>query len=146
MDRAQPAARRCAIDQVVVDQGGIVDELDRHGGPVDVVHPTGAAQPGGQKNKRRPQSFSAGLQDLLHGLRHRPEIGADGLVQALFEILQLGFDGRDEIRPGHGGRHAAPSRPLIASTSSRRTVVMGGSSWPKRIRATSVKRSGEPVT
>ena len=146
MDGAQPAACRGAVDQVVMDQGGVVNEFDGHGRPVHVLHAPGFPQSGGQENQRRPQAFPAGLQDLLHRLRHRPEIGADRLMKPVFEILQLGSDGRNEVRPGHGRRHAAPSRPLIASTSSRRTVVMGGRSWPKRIRATSVKRSGEPVT
>ena len=146
MDGAQPAACRCAIDQVVVDQGGIVNEFDGHRRPVHVVNPAGVAESGGEENQRGPQALPAGFQDLLHRLRHRPEIGADRLMQAILEILQFGSDGRNEVRPGHGRRHAAPSRPLIASTSSRRTVVMGGRSWPNRMRATSVKRSGEPVT
>ncbi len=129
-----------------MDQGGVVNELDRHRCPNHVVQTLGTAETSSEEDQRRPEPLAAGLENLLHRVRNGAEVGAHGRVQPLLEVLQLGSDRGDEIDPGHCRAHAAPSRPLMASTSSSRTVPIGGRPCPNRIRATSVKRSGEPVT
>ena len=146
MDRPQAAARGRPIDQVIVDQGRVMDELDRHRGGMNVVEAWRLAESGRQENQRRPESLATGLEDLLHRVRHRSEVGFDRRVQPLFEVVELGANGNGKVDSGHGRTHAAPSRPVIASTNSSRTVVIGGRSWPNRILAVLVKRSGEPVT
>ena len=105
-----------------------MNEFDRHGRPDDVVQTFGTAETSGQEDQRRTEPLATGLEDLLHRLRNRAEIGAHGRMQPLLEVLQLGSDGGDEIDPGHCRAHAAPSRPLMASTSSSRTVVISGRS------------------
>ena len=53
-----PAAQRRAVDHVVVQQGGGVDEFD-DGGGVDVPLAGMAAGPGGQKHQKGAQALAA---------------------------------------------------------------------------------------
>ncbi len=74
--RGGPAAARVgAIDDVVVDQRGAVDQLDDGGKPDGAFAPI-AGVACGKQEKSRPQALSAPSQQIAANLRDRLEGGS----------------------------------------------------------------------
>ena len=78
------STHRRTIDDVVVDQGRRVSELDGHRGggqPTQVV----VAAHRREEHQRRADPLSPGLEEVRHGTRHLGRVGLDLLSELCFE-------------------------------------------------------------
>ena len=91
MDRWIAAPQLGVIHDVVVQQGGGVDELDDG---AEVVHARAvvAAQAGRQDEQRRADALATAGQDVLRGLRNEGNVGIQMLGDGGFDLPQVGFD------------------------------------------------------
>ena len=72
---AAAAAHGGLVDDVVVQQGRGVDELDHRGQQDRALAPV-AAQPAGQQQQRGPDALAAALADVAADLAHQAHVGA----------------------------------------------------------------------
>src|SRR4029077_2526005 len=112
-------------------EGGGVHQLNSHRGVV--VRRLEPPQPPGQQDQGRPQPLAPGGEEGAHRARHRgPVVGGEGAPDPQLDVVEV-------LR--HGGEETGLYRP-----SQRSTSCTSGTSWPKRIAATSWKRRGTAVT
>ena len=116
VDGGDAAPRARVVDEVVVHQGGGVDELDAHR-QVEGVVAVGRAQRGAEQHQRRPQPLAAGADDVLHGVGHRTEVRPDGVLEAALELDEVGSD-RGEQLVDDDAHRAAPSTSAPAHRST----------------------------
>ena len=91
VNRRIAAPQLGVVHDVVVQQGGGVDELDDG---AEVVHARAvvAAQAGRQDEQRRADALAAAGQDVLCGLRDEGNVGVQMPGDGRFDLLQVGFD------------------------------------------------------
>src|SRR5262249_53155799 len=145
--RRPPAARLAAVDDVVVQQRGRVDQLERDGRLDRVVAPHLWAVAGGgvedEQHDRRADALAAGLhevaRDRLHAALARRELRVETHLDAREVVLDRGREawaGR-----GDGGIHGASGLNSNAPAKSRtcalrfRDPVASVAAWRSRRRS-----------
>ena len=86
--RVAAAAHVGAVHDVVVEQGGGVDELDDRGGR-DVLLALVAAGTGRQHHAQRAQPFAARADDVLGDLVDQHDVAGQPLHDGLVDALQV---------------------------------------------------------
>src|SRR5690606_35794677 len=100
---AAPAAQVRFVDDVVVQQGGGVDELDDRRELV-VFGAVAAAGAAGQRHQHRPQALAAGRHDVLGDLVDQDHVGGQAAAdQGVDPGHVVGGQGLDRCEVGQGG-------------------------------------------
>ena len=83
---------------------------------------SGVPERGAEQHERRAQALAAGANDVLHGVGHRAEVGAHRLLEAAFELDELGRDRGEQLVDDDAHRPAPEScraRPTARPPSAR---------------------------
>ena len=117
--RLLSSAHGCAVDQVVVDERGHVDELDGDSG----CHGRRLARRRTEKRKQRPQTLPAGCERVGADLGGTAAVRRDGCRETHLDLVQV------RVEPGQTAdilerRHrAAPMWRATMPPPSRRNVM-----------------------
>ncbi len=76
----RPPAHERAVNQIIVDQGGGVEQFDGRGGKDSLVH-VRTTEVSGEQHQRRTDSFPASIHQVIHRY-------ADGLVLSGWSLPQ----------------------------------------------------------
>ncbi len=105
-----------AVDQVVVDEGRHVNELDRDAGR-DRGLAVGWA---GEEDKRRPEPLSACRERLGSDLRDEPAVTGDRLLESLLELVEVLIEPGRAADRGEGAHAASPTWSATMPPASSR--------------------------
>src|SRR5262249_51719977 len=119
-------------DQVVVDEGRHVHELHCHTGG----HGRGPPGRGREEREQRAQTLAPGAERVPRDGGDDPAVRAHGLLQALFELLEVEVEARCVADGCEGVGHAAfpvcsatiPPANVRYATSSKPAALMSSAS------------------
>src|SRR5687767_654795 len=95
------AAQLGAIDDVVVEQGGGVDEFDDRGGFGMAFAPI-ATGSGTDHDEQRAQAFAAAADDVFGNLVHQHDVAGEAVTDDNIDLPQIVFDQRFNGLEAHG--------------------------------------------
>src|ERR1700676_5469828 len=94
------------VDEIVVDKGRGVDELDPHRQVEDVIR-IGATEPCGEDDQSRAEPLAPRLDDVRHRARHGSEVRRDLGIKPALELPELSGDGLEQLLGGDAHDPAA---------------------------------------
>ena len=128
VDGLPSAAQRRVVDDVVVDQGRGVDQLD-HRGVGDLLLAVALEHAGAEQQQGRAHALAAAVEDVLAGFLDERHVGGQAFAEQPVGRGQLVRDQGDELFgfPGFGGRRGVEQFVGQARASGRVAEVSG--SW-----------------
>jgi hypothetical protein len=96
------AAQGRLVDDVVVQEGGRVDELDDRGHLVPRVG-AGAQGPGREQQQGGPDALAAGIHDVLPDGAHQGHVGMQAPADDLVHPHEIVVNGGPDRLEAHGG-------------------------------------------